>query len=600
MPLCKVINIDQKKCLNCHSCIYVCPVKYCITDNDTVTINDDLCIGCGRCYHACPHDAINFIDDFQEFTEAMNIGKKAMLIISPAILTAFPDINKNLLSFLKKHFLLEGIFDESLGAELISILYMNHLKDFKQIPIISQQCPTIVNYIKIYQKNLSSYLAPFQSPTLTLAKIIRKKFEFNGIIAYLGPCISKKREFSDPEAVNIINYNLTFENLSKYIKDNNINIYSYNAIDYDYIPAERGSTFCKPGGLINVIKRYYKNPNMFNIEGKIIYNRYLNQLENDINKFSKYLPLIVDLLNCKGGCYHGPATINDLSLNEEHWYIEDKEEESINSYLNELKAQKNFESILKENEDINFSRKYLSEEVNPLFTLTPYDLKESYKQLNKVEKKDFLNCKSCGFNSCDEFASSLNFKLNNPKNCRVYLENKNIKKIHENDIILEEVFEISKKIIDTSKFLLKMIDQFKLTSSNVNIHVSNIINYNDQLIENSNKFEPIITAITDVAEQINLLSFNASIEASRTGEIGKGFSIVASEIRNLADKTRTEIDKIPLIMQIISNSTIGIQSNINNVNSVSSEYNHSIEIFHDSLKKMSLLINDLVDKVKKE
>lgn len=594
MPLCKVIKINQTKCLNCHSCIYVCPVKYCITDNSTVNINDDLCIGCGRCYHACPHGAITYVDDFKEFIESINMGKKLVLIISPAIITAFPDKYRNLISWFKNYFVLNGVFDEGLGAELASILYMDSLKNNKQIPIISQQCPSIINYIKIYHRNLIKYLAPFQSPALILARIIKKVYNFNGAIAYLGPCISKKREFTDSNTHNLIQYNITIENLIKYIEANNINITKYKVEDFDYIPSERGSTFCKPGGLINTIKRFYKNPSMLNIEGKIIYETYLKDLENDINKFSKHLPLIIDILNCRGGCIHGPATINKLTLNEEIWHIEDKEEESMQLYVNELKAHKVFENILNENNDINFGRKYLSESANPLYTIEYHDLKEQFKKLNKTEKKDFLNCQSCGFKTCMEFATSFNYKLNDPKNCRVYLENNNVKIIHSSNVILEEISVISNKMVETSKFLLKIIDQFKSTFSNVNNNVKNIINYNEQLVENSVKFDPIISAITDVAEQINLLSFNASIEASRTGDIGKGFSVVASEIRNLADKTRVEIDKIPSIMQIISNNSILIRNNINNIDNLTSEYNHSIEIFNESIKKIDLLINDLL------
>ena len=67
MDLCKVVDIDQKKCTNCHVCISVCPVKYCMIDEKTVQINPNLCIGCGRCYKACPFDAINIVDDFNEF-----------------------------------------------------------------------------------------------------------------------------------------------------------------------------------------------------------------------------------------------------------------------------------------------------------------------------------------------------------------------------------------------------------------------------------------------------------------------------------------------------------------------------------------------------
>ncbi len=599
MSLCKVIKINQSKCTNCHSCIYVCPVKYCITDIDTVTINDDLCIGCGRCYHACPHEAISYVDDLQEFIESINIGKKLVLIVSPAIITAFPDKYRNLISWFKNYFVLTGIFDESLGAELASILYMDSIKNNKQIPIISQHCPSVINYIKIYHRNLIKYLAPFHSPALILANIIKKVYKFNGIIAYLGPCISKKREFTDPNTHNLIQYNITIENLIKYIEANNVNITKFKIADFDYIPSERGSTFCKPGGLINTIKRYYKNPSMLNIEGKIIYETYLKDLENDINKFSKHLPLIVDILNCRGGCFHGPATINKLTLNEEIWHIEDKEEEAIQLYANETKAHKTFENIISENSDITFNRKYSSEAVNPLYTLEFHDLKESFKKLNKIEKNDFLNCQSCGFKSCIEFATSFTYKLNDIKNCRVYIDGKNIKVIHSSNVIFEEISVISNKMVETSKFLLKTIDQFKSTFTNVNNQVKNLITYNDQLVENSVKFDPIIAAITDVAEQINLLSFNASIEASRTGEIGKGFSVVASEIRNLADKTRVEIDKIPSIMQIISNNSIHIKNNISNIDDLTTEYNQTIKIFNNSLNKIDLLINDLLNTSKK-
>lgn len=67
----------------------------------------------------------------------------------------------------------------------------------------------------------------------------------------------------------------------------------------------------------------------------------------------------------------------------------------------------------------------------------------------------------------------------------------------------------------------------------------------------SNDVTKIIGMITDISDQINLLALNAAIEAARAGEAGKGFSVVASEVRNLAEQSARSANQISTIIQEI-------------------------------------------------
>lgn len=118
-------------------------------------------------------------------------------------------------------------------------------------------------------------------------------------------------------------------------------------------------------------------------------------------------------------------------------------------------------------------------------------------------------------------------------------------------IVVEASTQTTEEANQGKETVQKTVNQIHIISEAFT-HLSDVIT---NLENRAAQINEIITVISDISTQTNLLSLNAAIEAARAGEFGKGFAVVADEVRKLADQSEQSVDKVVSLIEEIQTET---------------------------------------------
>lgn len=375
------LTLKKSNCKNCYKCIRHCPVKSIRFSGNQAYIIGNECILCGQCFVVCPQNAKQIVDETEKVKVLLQSGDPVYVSLAPSFIANYEGSGIESMRKALKQLGFYDVEETAVGATIVKREYERMIDEGTRDIIISSCCHSVNLLIQKYYPKELGYLADVMSPMQAHCLNIKTR-DPKAKTVFVGPCVAKKDEAEYYEG--IVDAVLTFDELTKWLKDENITLEK----ELDSNPDSRARFFPTTGGILKTMAQDSPEYTYMAVDGVENCIAALKDIENgNIHK------CFIEMSACAGSCIGGPV-------------MEKFHRAPVKDYkaVAEFAGENDFDVAQPDSLSI---RKTFTMIERRSAVPSDSEITEILHQMGKFKPSDELNCGSCGYDTCREKAVAI-------------------------------------------------------------------------------------------------------------------------------------------------------------------------------------------------
>jgi len=419
------------QCRKCYSCVRSCPVKAIKVEKNYTEIIAERCIGCGNCLSTCPQHAKVISDNVGLTEKLLASGDPVIAVLGCSFPAFFHYGTPGQLSAGLKQLGFAEVHEGASGVELIADAYKEAIRN-SELPLISSHCPAVVDLIERHYPKLINNLVGVVTHMVAMGRFLKQTLGDHVKVIYISSCIAGKFEVQAEETKGAVDVLLTYRELESMLKERSIELGALEEAPFDGKEPHLGRVFSLSQGSFQAfgIKTDPLDTEIVTAEGEVNVMGIVKDLAA-----GRISPKLVDLRFCYDGCIGGPGRNTSLT--------EFSRRNMVISHFRKKAPYRTKQVYLDNSTPLCLSRSF-SDRYAKLPTPKGGDVKKILQATNKFTQKDELNCRTCGYRTCREYAVAVYQGLADLEMCLPH----NLQQLEEERGRLIQKYELAKRELD--------------------------------------------------------------------------------------------------------------------------------------------------------